>query len=143
MREITKKYSGPLIIYFVLVAVIFSAWISGNISWTAYISSIWCLFGIFFLYWGYYNMKGREAYNIAIKMNFFIGKKNHADYDTERMLRDGGKFLIILGASVVAVGVLFYFTSNVYIMLFTSVYIMAVCIAFLVICRKSKYLKNH
>ncbi|MCL2295633.1 MAG: DUF3784 domain-containing protein [Methanomassiliicoccaceae archaeon] len=143
MRKITKAYTRFLVVYFVLVAVIFAAWGFDNVSWMAYQSLIWCLFGSVSIYWGYYYMKGGEAYNTTIKLNFFIRKKNFADYDTDRMVRDMGKYMIIMGALVILGSIMFYFTSNYSIMLCVFLFVIAATIAFFIICRRSKYLKKY
>jgi uncharacterized membrane protein len=87
-------------------------------------------------------MIGNETYGAVITLNFFVGKKNQDDYDTERMTRDMGKYMIITALVLMAGVAIFYFTFMFELLLLCFVAIIACTVAFFIVCRKSKYLKD-
>jgi len=142
MRKITGAYLKYLAVAYLLFAVVFFAFIFDYVSYMEYSMVLGFLFCLFMIYWGYYYMTGKEAYGAVITINFFVRKKNHDKYDTGRMLRDMGKYMIIMALVLMAGVAIFYFTFMFELLLLCFVAIIACTVAFFIICRKSKYLKD-
>ena len=142
MRKITKTYVKYLAVAYLLLAVLFVAFFFGYISYMDFSMLLFFFFCLCMIFWGYYYMIGNETYGAVITLNFFVGKKNRDDYDTERMTRDMGKYMIITALVLMAGVAIFYFTFMFELLLLCFVAIIACTVVFFIVCRKSKYLKD-
>ncbi|MCL2295634.1 MAG: hypothetical protein FWC29_00940 [Methanomassiliicoccaceae archaeon] len=140
MTEVTIKYSIFMTIMAAPIVAVFAIWTIGYISFIEALSLLFLIIGAASIYWGCYYMIGGEA--LTATVDFFIGKKNHDDHDIERIVRDLGKCMVIIGCLILAGSILLYFTSNLLsIVIFWGI-AFAVFLVFFVACKKDKYLKN-
>ena len=150
MRKITKDYAVFLAVAYTLLALIIISMFFGFLSFYQYFGLLMTFMGFAYLYWGYYYFKGNESFSITIPLNFFVRKRNLEYYDAERMLRDMGKWQIIMSALFIVCGALIFFvgtfTDDISFLLGVCflffIAIIAAMAAFLIVCRKSKYLKD-
>ena len=140
MSSVAKTYMGFSAVISVPIAITFLSVIFGYISFIVFLSLLFFIVGAASIYWGCYYMRGGEA--LTATVDFFIGKKNHADYDIERMVRDLGKFMIAIGGLILTGSFLLYFTSNLFLIAACWVLALVVFIVFSFACKKGEYLKT-
>jgi hypothetical protein len=145
----------------VLLAALFAAVFLGYVQATVFLPvSFLFVIGLLWLYWGVYYIKNCESFDIVLKINFFIRKKDLEYYDTRRMVKDMGKAMIILGIIAFAGGLISllvgriesiavhdgetmsYLNGILGIQIVIFIAIMVVTLGFLIVCRRSKYLKD-
>ena len=150
MRKITKDYAVYLAVGYAFMAVVVISMLFGYVSFYQYFGLMWTFIGFASLYWGLYYIKGREPFNITITSSFFVRKRNMEYYDKERMLRDLGKWQLIMGVFAIAFGVWIFigdmFIEDIlFVMGISLIFVAGVVVssvAFMIVCRKSKYLKD-
>jgi len=108
MRDISKDYMKYLALAYVLLVVVFFLNAFGYLSYFQFLGLMLALFGFASLYWGLYYYKKCEAFDTALKINFFVRKRNMEYYDTQRMIRDMGKWSLVIGV-LAALGGLWIF----------------------------------
>ncbi|MCL2032507.1 MAG: DUF3784 domain-containing protein [Methanomassiliicoccaceae archaeon] len=146
MRKISRDYLAYLAVAFMILGVIFISLSQGYLSFSMYPAVIFLFFGFISIYWGIYYMKKRESFDITITTSFFIRKENLEHYDTQRMIRDMGKVMMIMGIFIIAGGSVYFFIESTgtrsLILSVTWIAALAILVGFLIVCRKSKYLKE-
>ncbi|MDR0508408.1 MAG: hypothetical protein LBG63_01080 [Candidatus Methanoplasma sp.] len=140
MSELTIKYAVFMTVISAPIVAIFAVWCAGYISFTESLVLLFFIVGAASIYWGCYYMRGGEA--LTATVDFFIGKKNHADHDIERMVRDLGKLMIAIGGMILTGSFLLYSTSNLFLIAACWVLALVVFIAFSFACKKGEYLKT-
>jgi len=155
MMNKTARYTAAVLIaYLALAAVLLVALFN---DWIDSMGFLLFQYGALIVGIGVQRMSISETLDIETLENFFIWKRNLEYYDLRRIVKDRGKAMIVMGA-VSLVGASFYcLTGEVHTFSFSSVTyfegmreifygtilaMLIILLVFLIVCRRSKYLKD-
>jgi hypothetical protein len=144
MRKINRDYLIYIAVVIPIMAVIFIAFSFGHISNDQpymFMGVVWVFLGSVWIFWGIYYMKN-ETWDVSLTINFFVKQENLDYYDTSRMTKDMGKMTIVMGAVVSAGAAATVYTGSIQILTGSMVILVAVCVGFYTVRRRSKYLKD-